>query len=282
MLNPPRGGGIRDCIVAREGCTFIFCDYEANELRVLSQVLLDMFGKSVLAENYQRNPQFDPHSYMAARRLNIPYEEGMRLKEEKDKGFKKMRQLMKSCNFGFPGGMSPVTFIEFAKGYDVAVTEQEALELKQFFFGQFPEVAAYLDKIGKRVKHYKGQGYLPRAQRMSGDRRFCQLANFYFQGLAAEGGLTAFTLISEACYAKKDSPLYGCRPVLFVHDEIILEAPLSKAHEAAMEVKRVMETSMQIFTPDIPSLAEPTLATKWWKDAFQKFDDKGRLIPSDI
>jgi DNA polymerase I-like protein with 3'-5' exonuclease and polymerase domains len=281
-LNPPRGGGIRDCIVARPGCTFIFCDYEANEMRVLSQVLLDMFGSSVLAKNYQDNTHFDPHSYMASRWMNISYEEGMSKKENKDKEFKKVRQLMKSCNFGFPGGMAPTTFVDFAKGYGVSISEQEALDLKKFFFGQFPEIAAYLDKVGTRVRHHKGQGYLPRAQRLSGDRRFCQLANFYFQGLAAEGGLTAFTLISEACYTKPESPLYGCRPVLFVHDEIIVEAPLSKAHFAALEVKRIMETSMQIFTPDVPSLAEPTLATKWWKDAFQKYDENGHLVPSDI
>jgi len=42
-----------------------------------------------------------------------------------------------------------------------------------------------------------------------------------------------------------------------------------------------MEKSMEIFTPDIPSIAEPTLARKWWKGAYQKFDENGRLIPSD-
>jgi DNA polymerase I-like protein with 3'-5' exonuclease and polymerase domains len=70
--------------------------------------------------------------------------------------------------------------------------------------------------------------------------------------------------------------------VLFVHDEIIMESPLDKAHDAAMELKRIMEESMGYFTPDIPSLAEPTLATRWWKGAFQKFDDQGRLVPSDL
>ena len=81
--------------------------------------------------------------------------------------------------------------------------------------------------------------------------------------------MTAFARVSEACYSDSDSPLYGCRPVLFVHDEIILEAPLAKAHDAAMELKKLMETSMQIFTPKVPSIAEPTLAFKWWKGAYQ-------------
>jgi len=282
LLNPPRSGGIRECVRARPGCCFIFCDYEANELRVLSQVLLDELKQSRLAELYQRDPEFDPHTYMACRRLKIEYEEGKRLKAEGDKELKEMRQLMKCCNFGFPGGMASRTFIEFAKGYGVKVTETEAEELKTFFFSQFPEIRYYLDRVGTRVKRYDGQGYLYRAGRLSGDRRFCQLANFYFQGLAAEGGLSAFTEVSRRAYTDPTSPLYGTRPVLFVHDEIIVEAPLDKAHDAALELKRIMETCMAFYTPDVPSLAEPTLATKWWKGAYQKFDDDGRLVPSDL
>jgi DNA polymerase-1 len=282
LLNPPRSGGIRECIKAREGCTFIFCDYEANELRVLSQVLLDQLNQSRLAELYIADPEFDPHTYMACRRLGIPYEEGKRKKAEGDKELKSIRQLMKCCNFGFPGGMASRTFIEFAKGYGVTVTESEADELKSFFFSQFPEIKGYLDRVGTRVNRFRGQGYLNRVGRLSGDRRFCQLANFYFQGLAAEGGLTAFARVSKAAYCDPTSPLYGSRPVLFVHDEIIMESPLDKAHDAAMELKRIMEESMGYFTPDIPSLAEPTLATRWWKGAFQKFDDQGRLVPSDL
>jgi DNA polymerase I len=282
LLNPPRSGGIRECIKAREGCTFIFCDYEANELRVLAQVLLDKLKKSRLAELYIEDPEFDPHTYMACRRLKIPYEEGKRLKAEGDKELKSIRQLMKCCNFGFPGGMASRTFIEFAKGYGVVVTEAEADELKAFFFSQFPEIKEYLDRVGTQVNRYDGQGYLKRVGRVSGDRRFCQLANFYFQGLAAEGGLTAFATVSREAYCNPDSPLYGSRPVLFVHDEIIMESPLHKAHEAAMELKRIMEKSMGYFTPEIPSLAEPTLALRWWKGAYQKFDEQGRLVPSDV
>jgi hypothetical protein len=282
LLNPPRSGGIRECVVARPGCTFIFCDYEANELRVLAQVLLDMFGQSRLAELYQNDKFFDPHTYMACQRLGITYEEGKRLKKEGDKQFKFQRQLMKCCNFGFPGGMAASTFIEFAKGYGVQVTEEQAAELKSFFLSQFPEIGTYLQRVGVAVNRYKGQGYLARAGRLSGDRRFCQLANFYFQGLAAEGGLTAFTMVSKAAYTEPSSPLYGCRPVLFVHDEIIVEAPLAKAHAAAMELQRQMQSWMGRFTPDVPSVAEPTMATRWWKDAYQKFDADGRMVPSDI
>jgi DNA polymerase I-like protein with 3'-5' exonuclease and polymerase domains len=89
-------------------------------------------------------------------------------------------------------------------------------------------------------------------------------------------------MVSKAAYTEPSSPLYGCRPVLFVHDEIIIEAPLAKAHDAAMELQRQMQSWMGRFTPDVPSVAEPTMATRWWKDAYQKFDANGRMIPSDL
>ena len=281
LLNPPREGGVRDCVVARDGCVLIFCDYEGNELRVLAQVLLDMLGSSSLASFYDEDPFFDPHTYMACQRLGFSYEEGKKRKANKDKEFKKVRQLMKACNFGFPGGMASRTFIEFAKGYNLRLNEREAEELKTFFFTQFPEIKLYLNKIGKMVKK-GGQGYQRRSGTLTGGRAYCQLANFYFQSLAAEGGLTAFALVSQKAYSDPSSVLYGSRPVLFVHDEIILEAPIEKAHECALELQRIMETSMRIFTPDIPSVAEPALATKWWKDAYPKYDEGGRLIASDL
>ena len=91
-------------------------------------MLLDQFDISRLAELYIDDEFFDPHTYMACRKLHIEYEEGKKRKAEGDKKFKEMRQLMKCCNFGFPGGMASRTFIEFAKGYNVKVTEEEAEE----------------------------------------------------------------------------------------------------------------------------------------------------------
>jgi len=177
LLNPPRSGGIRECVIARENCCFIFCDYEANETRVLAQILLDELKASRLADLYRKDKHFDPHTYMACKRLKITYSKGKQLNAARDADFKFVRQLMKCCNFGFPGGMAAKTFIEFAKGYGVTVTEDEAVELKRFFFSQFPEVKTYLNRVGVRVNRHGGQGYLRRAQRLSGKRRFCQLAN---------------------------------------------------------------------------------------------------------
>ena len=114
---------------------------------------------------------------------------------------------------------------------------------------------------------------------VSGGREYCQFANFHFQSLAAEGALTAFAVASERAYTDRTSALWGTRPLLFVHDEIILESPAHKGHEAAMELKSVMEGCMMLFTPDIPSVAEPAISRRWTKEAYEKYNAEGKLIP---
>ena len=283
LLNVARDGGIRECLVAREGCCFVDIDYEGNEMRVLAQVLLDMLGSSRLASFYQEDSTFDPHSYMASRKLGIDYTEGLKRKKSKDAEFKKTRQIMKCVNFGFPGGMSAKTFVEFCKGYKVSVTVQEAEALKTFFFQQFPEIKTYLYHIGRMcdLTPEGGVGYLKRTGMVSGGRMYCQLANFHFQSLAAEGALMAFAVASERAYTDRESALWGTRPVLFVHDEILLETPLVRAHNAAIELKSIMEECMRLFTPDIPAVAEVACSLRWTKEAFDHYDSDGMLIPSD-
>lgn len=285
LLNLSREGGVRETIVARPGCVLVDIDYEGNEMRVLAQVLLDMLGNSKLASFYKSDPFFDPHSYMASRRLNIEYSEGMKRKKEKDEEFKKLRQIMKCVDFGFPGGMAARTFVDYCKGYKIQITEREAEDLKSFFFMQFPEVRQYLSEINRMLNlrgsfsESGGVGYLDRTGMVSGGREYCQFANFHFQSLAAEGALTAFAVCSERAYTDRTSALWGTRPLLFVHDEIILECPAHKGHDAAMELKSVMEGCMMLFTPDIPSVAEPAISRRWTKEAYEKYNAQGKLVP---
>lgn len=280
LLNPPRSGGFRECFVAREGCVFVMADYDANEMRTLAQTLLDMLGFSVLASKYQEDPDFDPHTYLASRYLSVDYEEGLRLKNE-DSHFKSTRQMMKPANFGLPSGMSSRSFVSFAEGYGVTISVAKADELKSFFHRQYPEMKRYHKELSRLTRSGTATGYVARANRVSGERKFTQLGNLYFQGLAAEGGLIAFTEVSRRCYSVPDSKLYGSRPLLFLHDEIVLESPECRAAGAAAELKEVMESVMQMFTVDIPSRATPTISYRWRKGADPKYNEDGVLIPSD-
>jgi len=117
---------------------------------------------------------------------------------------------------------------------------------------------------------------LKRSGRIAGRRRYTQACNVFVQGVAADGALKSFYEITKTCF-DRNSIFWGCRPVLFIHDEIIVEAPLEKASQVAVEVQRLMQENMQIFTPDVPSSCSPSMALRWYKNAEPIYDENGVL-----
>ncbi len=280
LLNLPRDGGIRECFVARDGYCFVFSDYDAAEMRTFAQALIDITRESKLAQRYQSDPSFDPHSYLASEYLKISYEEGIQKKSQGDKSFKKIRQLMKAANFGFLGGSSAATFLEYAKGYGITdITLDDAVRLRNFYLSVFPEVQKYFSWISRYLNKSPTRDLtivLKRSGRIAGHRRYTQACNLFVQGVAADGALKSFYEITKACFDKA-SIFWGCRPVLFIHDEIIVESPLEKAPQVALEVQRLMQENMQIFTPDVPSSCSPSMALRWYKNAEPVYDENGVL-----
>jgi hypothetical protein len=280
LQNQPREGGVRECFVPRPGMVFVSADYDAQELRTLAQACLDICGFSVLAERFQKDPSFDPHTAFAARREGWSYEEGMERKKNKDPLLKDRRQKAKAANFGFPGGLGVDTFIVYAKSnYNVIMDRSEGQETKDEYFAQWPEMHPFFDNAQKIAE--AGQMQQLRSNRIRGGISFCNGANGYFQGLASDASKTAAFLVSRACYAEPESPLYGCRPVTLVHDEIMLEALEERAHEAAMELERIMVVAQSMWCPDVPASASPVVSRCWSKDAEQVWEN-GRLVPWDL
>src|SRR5262249_3121087 len=93
--------------------------------------------------------------------------------------------------------------------------------------------------------------------------------NTMFQGLAADGAKEALWQVARRCYERRyrGNALHGSRPILFLHDELILEVPEDRAPEAADELARVMVESMRLWVRDVPIKAEPRLMDRWRKDA---------------
>jgi DNA polymerase I-like protein with 3'-5' exonuclease and polymerase domains len=106
---------------------------------------------------------------------------------------------------------------------------------------------------------------------------FCDGCNSYFQGLTADGAKAALYEVVRECYLVKSSPLYGFRPVAFIHDEILLEGPEAGARAAAKRLEEVMISEMQEWTPNIPTKADAHLMLKWYKDAEPVYDKEGQL-----
>jgi DNA polymerase-1 len=284
IQNPPRAGGVRDCFIPRDGWVYAFSDYDTLELRALSQVCLDMFGWSRMAEALRRGE--DLHLSLAADMLGISYAEAETRSKAGDAEVKEYRQQSKPANFGFPGGMAAKSFKEYAEGYKIFLDIAAAEKLHDEWFKKWPEMDPYFDAI-KNMTEIGDSIRQSRSGRVRGGASFCATANGFFQGLAADGAKAAVWAAAWECYVgtKWDpvaddevsadgppSPLYGTRPVFFLHDEIGIEIPLrwwgyERSATAAERLGEIMVRCMEQWIPDVPITAKPIMVRRWYKGA---------------
>lgn len=277
IQNQIRTKGIRECMRARPGYVFIFCDYDSQEMRTLAEACIQICGKSALGKMYAKDPDFDPHTYFASQLLDISYEEGLKRKKEKNKDILERRQQSKAANFGFPGGLGASTFMDYAQGYGLNLTIEDALELRDEWFKRWPEMNDYF----KFISHLT-QSTGKVTQLMSGRVRGCcsytQAANTFFQGLASDASKSALYEVTKKCF-NKSTALYGCRPCIFVHDEIGIECPEDQMIEAAKELEITMMKAMDEVCPHVPSRATAIITRRWSKKAETVYDKEGNVIP---
>lgn len=296
LQNPPRREGVRDCFEPRPGNVFVSVDWNAAELRALAQIIIDMYGHSSLAEAFRQD--LDPHLAMGANILGISYEEAHARRKEPE--IQDARQLAKAPNFGFPGGLGAESFVDFARSSGVDLTPAEyasapksvrreaavarAKELKTVWLRTWPEMARYFQDLGRLTESGDYQYRLARTGFVRGGLRFTNACNHGFQSIVAHAGKRALWRVFVESYLGRwegagTSPLFGFRPVLFLHDEIIGEAPERHADAMGRRLAHVMVESLQHYCPDVPITAEPALMRRWYKGAKTVFDADGKLIP---
>lgn len=304
IQNIRRLPGIRECFVPRPGYCFLDADYDGLELRTLAQVCTTLHKeglikkKSKLAEVL--NSGQDPHLAMGANILGITYEEAEARLAAGDKEVEDARQLAKAPNFGFPGGLGAKKFVLFARGYGQELTEKRAKELKETWFQTFPEMVEYfafinklsiewkdIENIDGRAKESIKELYFLKqlfSERLRGGATFCSAANSFFQGLGADATKHAGFHVARECYVVKDSPLYGCRIVNYIHDQFLVECPIERAHEGATRLAEVMVEAANEFLPDVPATVGKPMATMCWSKATKQVRDPetNRIIPWDV
>ena len=254
--NMPKTGGIRECIVPRPGFVFLQCDYSQIELLGLATALDWCVGRESTLTRAIREGT-DCHLLLACHPILELGEEYASARAHRkacsavleahgsdraraeaarpdldwsrfDK-LEKARQNAKAANFGFPGGMGARKFVITCKKQGISITLDQAERLREAWLGTWPEVRDYfgwasaLTSQGRSaaVRHFDGGHW-------RGGCGYTQACNTLFQGLVARGAKLAAWALFVACYLDPSSPLYGCRPVLFVHDEFVLEAPIER------------------------------------------------------
>lgn len=300
VQNPKRSGAVyrhgklkyklpdvRECWMPRSGYIFAQADFSYMELCTLAQCCITLFGESELAKTI--NAGRDPHTEFASGLLGIPYEEGIVRKEDPDDvEFDNARQTAKVALFGLPGGLGVVSLVSYArKSYNVILTEDDtprtgAKWLKAAWFDRYPEMRLFFAHCAAAIDPDAGTGFmqLPFSKRIRGGCFYTAMCNNWFQGWASDACKNAVYVVERACYSEVESVLYGSRPVLFVHDEILAEVLHDdRAHDKAMELGRLMVQAASVFLPDVPPRAKPMLATRWSKRAKPVYDANKRLIP---
>lgn len=272
---------IRGCFVPAPGYVFIACDYTALEMVTLAQVLCNLSG-GLTALGKAINAEMDLHSFVASKILNISYEEAIALKKSGDETFGRYRGLSKIVNFSGPVGAAPKTLSGQARessGIFVEVSEMD--RVMRAGAAAWPELAAvYTPAIAAQRQFdgtYMGQCHGPggvdawvnrRAKALPWRRRNCDAAtvaaNMPFQALAADGAKYVLWNLVKACYYERESPIYGARLPLFVHDEFILEIEEERAEVGRAELERLMITGMRVFTPDVEVRVESKILPDRW------------------
>lgn len=273
----PRDGGIREAFVARDGYCFVACDYDTLEMRSLAQILWEWYGSDEYVPTMVQTLREgkDLHLEFATELLGISYEEAARRLAAGDSEVKEARQFAKVGNFGFPGGLGAATFESYARGYGLDVTPEEAQRLYTLFRQKWVEMQWYFKDIGDLVNNGEIVQSLCRVRK---DVPFTAAANSFFQGLAANGAKWALYLLSLACYTDITSPLYGCRPIFFIHDEVILEAPLQDDMRPVCDaMEERMKTGMGRFITSVPVTCEAVPMSRWSKQAYRIEDDQGQV-----
>lgn len=140
------------------------------------------------------------------------------------------------------------------------------------------ELFARANKLAKATRHLDVE--IPGLRITRGKCGYTQWLNTPFQGLGAAAAKRAMWVVSRECYTRVESPLFGSRLVLNVHDELIAEMPEGRAPEAADRMALVMREVLKRFVPDLAASveAEPALSRTMTKKAATVRDANGRLM----
>ena len=149
----------------------------------------------------------------------------------------------------------------------------------------------------------------PFSRRLRAGATYCSGCNSVFQGLLADVAKRAGWYLFKACYLSPSvllslnirlqdkphktreeyelnihqaAPIYGCRPINFIHDQFLVEAPETRGDAAANVTGLLMDRAGEEILPDVPVKCEPILARRWSKRAGKVKDKEGRLLAWEL
>ena len=277
LQNLRRLPGVRECLAARPGRVLLVADLSIGELRAWAQICLWWFGYSMMADAIEHG--VDLHAALGADIMRVSYEDMLAGLEVGDDVCGTYRQLSKSANFGFPGGMGVRKFVESCWKYGHEISEADAHQIRQAWLTRWHEAGSYFAAIAS-----SGEGPAmvehPVSHRLRGKAYYTERCNGYFQGLVADLAKDVCWRLALASWAGDGALRHaGARLVAFNHDEWVLEVPddVEVANACAAELVEIVAEAGRVWTPDVLPVARPLLTRRWSKKALELRDDRERL-----
>lgn len=240
------GGELRKMFVAGDGCLLVDADYSQIELRLLAHISSD----PVMASAFMAGE--DIHRVTASQVFGIRPEEVTPLQ----------RSRAKAVNFGIVYGIS-----DFSLAQDIKVSRYEARQYIDSYLSKYSGVKQYMHDIVERAKQegfvstiFGRRRYLPELKsknysiRSFGER---VALNMPIQGTAADIIKLAMVRVSR----RFRSEGLKTKLLLQVHDELIAEAPVDEAEQAAAILTEEMENVIRL---SVPLVAEAHSGKSWY------------------
>jgi DNA polymerase-1 len=242
-IRTERGNEIRKAFVADPGHELISADYSQIELRVLAHIT----GDPGLMRAFEQN--VDVHTATASEVFEVAIKDVT----------PEMRRKAKAVNFCLAYGQSA-----FGLAETLGIPRAEATEIINRYFSRFSGVQTYMTET---VEEAQKKGYV---ETIFGRRRYLDelyskapavrkfgeraAINAPIQGAASD--------LVKMAMIKVGIPKHA-RPLLQVHDELVMEVEEAHVDELCLEIASKMESAVELKVP----LKVNTGSGKNWQDA---------------
>lgn len=254
----PQDSYVRNLIEARPGWKLVEIDYSQLELRVASW----LSGDTNMQHAYQSGS--DLHS----KTTELLFGDTSGLSHDEQK---RRRTQSKSANFGFLYGMVAKTFIAYAKGYGLDLTQEDSEKIRADFFNAYPRLLVWHEECKEFARQH---GYIESPigrkrwfdningydfKKRSADER--QAINSPVQGFGSDLCTSA---LAEIVFSKElDHTRFNV--LGSVHDAILFEIKDDYVEELVPKLQSIMENPPIVEGLDvpIPLVADVEVSSCW-------------------
>jgi DNA polymerase-1 len=239
----PRDKRYRRCFAAPPGRVLVKADYSQLQLRIAAKVA----NEQRMLAAYRAGD--DLHT-LTARQIT-----------GKAEVTRDDRQLAKAVNFGLLFGLGAKGLRGYARSnYGLDLTPEQAAQYRRSFFAAYPGLERWHRRAGNsRARECR----TPAGRRRLLDERtpYTHRLNTPVQGTEADGAKLAMALLWER---RGQAP--GAFPVLFGHDEIVVECAADQADAVKGWLTGAMVEAMAPLIDPVPCEVEAKAARTWGGD----------------